>query len=142
MELKMYRVKIITIGKTKESWLDEALAEYEKRLRAVLQIEWVFAKDDETLQQLVTKEPLYIALDAGGKLLDSEEFSKYLLNHLEKGGSRLAFIIGGPDGLPANLKKNTLSLSPLTFTHQIARLVLLEQIYRATEIAKGSPYHK
>lgn len=140
----MYKIKVLTLGKTKETWLDEALEEFYKRLRGQMQIEWILAKDDAHLIQLVEKEPLYISLDPAGKTLGSEEFSAYILNCLREGGARLAFVIGGPTGLPPSLKRgaHTLSLSRLTFTHQIVRLILVEQLYRALEIEKGSPYHK
>ena len=70
-------------------------------------------------------------------------FSSFLLKEIEKGGSRLTFLIGGPDGLTPKLKTFPLvSLSKMTLTHQIARLVLIEQIYRAFEIDRGSPYHR
>lgn len=139
----MLKIKLFSIGKTKESWLEEAIEEYLRRLKPTVSIEFIWAKNDEQLVQLVEKEPLYICLDPVGKLMTSEQFSDFLVSKLEEGGSRLAFVIGGADGLPAALKKASLiSLSLMTYTHQITRLVLLEQIYRAFEIARGSPYHK
>lgn len=108
-------------------------------------IEWIFAKNNEQLEQLVEKEPSFIALTPTGKEMTSEVLSHNLYQWLEKCGSRLSFVIGGAEGLPpffANNAYQCLSLSKLTFTHQIARLILLEQIYRATEIHKGSEYHK
>lgn len=140
----MIKIRILSVGKTKEMWLEEALSEYLKRLKTTLRIEFVFAKTDLQLMEWLEKEPLVIALDPRGKLLTSEEFSTLLFNQIEAGGSRLAFAIGGPEGLPQEVRQKTflLSLSPLTFTHQLARLVLVEQLYRAVEIAKGSPYHK
>jgi 23S rRNA (pseudouridine1915-N3)-methyltransferase len=139
----MHKIKVLTIGKTKEAWLDEALDEFYKRLRSQVQFEWVFAKDDEQLIQICAKEPFVIALDPLGRELDSPSFSKYLVDKLEAHGTRLAFVIGGPEGLPEALRKgDMLSFSKFTFTHQIVRLILVEQIYRALEIARGSPYHK
>lgn len=141
----MVRIKIFSIGKTKENWLIDALSEYEKRLRPIMPIEWIFAKNNEQLQLLVEKEPSFIAMDPTGKEMTSEALAKNLYLWLERLGSRLSFVIGGAEGLPPFFSKNafqTLSLSKLTFTHQIARLILLEQIYRATEIHKGSEYHK
>jgi len=139
----MYKIKIITVGKTKEAWLDEAMAEFLKRLKPTAEIEFHLAKDNAQLEAWVKKEPGVICLDPKGKLMDSEEFSKFLLECLQKGGSRLTFVIGGPEGLPESLKKSPLvSFSPMTFTHQMARLILIEQIYRAFEIAKGTRYHK
>lgn len=140
----MYKIKILTIGKTKEAWLDEALAEYEKRLKTVAQIELVLAKNDQHLVELASKETALIVLDVVGTAVTSEEFSKLLVNQLEKGGTRLSFVIGGAEGLPPQLQSAPIriSLSKMTYTHQIVRLVLVEQIYRALEIAKGSRYHK
>lgn len=140
----MYKLRILSIGKTKEQWLEEALDEYIKRLSKTLSIEFLWAKNNEQLIQLATKESNLICLDAGGKLMDSENFSTFILKQFEQGGSRLAIVIGGAEGLPAELKKQTglISLSPMTFTHQIVRLILVEQIYRALEIDKGSRYHK
>ena len=141
----MYRIKIFTIGKAKEPWLSEALEEYTDRLKASACIEWVLAKDNAQLVQLVGKEKSFVCLDPHGKLLDSPAFSRELLRLLSEGGSRLSFVIGGAEGIPDSIKSRAaklFSLSPLTFTHQMTRLILLEQIYRAFEIDKGSPYHK
>lgn len=140
----MLKLKIISIGKTKEEWLDKAIEEYVKRLKPIMQIEFVLVKNNEQLIALVEKEPLFICCDAKGLSLSSEDFSTYIHKKFTEGGSRLAIIIGGADGLPPPLKThaNLISLSPLTMTHQIVRLVLLEQVYRAMEIAKGSRYHK
>ncbi|MDR3623934.1 MAG: 23S rRNA (pseudouridine(1915)-N(3))-methyltransferase RlmH [Chlamydiales bacterium] len=140
----MIKVKILSVGKTKERWLEEAIQEYCKRLKSSIAFEFVWAKDDNALLLLAEKEPLIIALDPNGTLYTSEDFSHFLFQKLELGGSRLSFVIGSSLGLPQAFKeKHTLiSLSTLTFTHQLTRLVLIEQIYRATEIAKGSAYHK
>lgn len=141
----MFKIKIYTIGKTKERWLEEALEEYTQRLKATLSIEWVLAKDDQKLLELAQKEPLLLCLDPKGVSVTSEEFSRLFYSSLIQGGSRLAFVIGGAEGLPAPLKQKgsrLISLSPLTFTHQLTRLILLEQIYRALEIQKNSSYHK
>jgi 23S rRNA (pseudouridine1915-N3)-methyltransferase len=140
----MLKVKILLVGKTKESWLEEALAEYLKRLKNTVSIEWIWAKDDVHLLELARKELHSICLDPSGKTFTSEQFSSFLFQNWEKHGSRLTFVIGGPDGLPQELKNHSLliSLSPLTFTHQMTRLILIEQIYRAIEIYKGSNYHK
>lgn len=139
----MLKVKILSVGKTKESWLEMALEEYAKRLAPHMQLETVWARSDEQLL-LLAKETPVLALDPQGRKLDSLEFSRFLFQQFEKQGSRLTFVIGGPEGLPAEIKRTSplISLSRLTFTHQITRLVLVEQIYRAVEINRGSPYHK
>lgn len=140
----MLKLKIISVGKIKEAWLETAIQDYLKRLRPFVLIEFIWAKDDQQLVELAKKEPLAICLDPAGMLMTSEQLSSFLEQSWEKGGSRLALVIGGAEGLPAELRKHfpLLSLSPLTLTHQITRLVLIEQIYRAIEIQKGSRYHK
>lgn len=141
----MFKVKVLTIGKCKEAWLASALAEYEKRLEKSVRFEWAIAKNDGQLVEWALEEPYLIPLDPNGELLTSDTFSKKLLRLFEEKGSRLSFAIGGSEGLPAAILNRfpfRLSLSPLTFTHQITRLILIEQIYRAMEIEKGSGYHK
>jgi 23S rRNA (pseudouridine1915-N3)-methyltransferase len=136
----MLKVKAIAQGRCKESWLAEALAEYEKRLKGRIEIEWIIVDTPEELAERASKEPRLIALDLKGDLLSSEDLSRRLYTSW---GSRIAFAIGGPDGLPSPLKPLfRWSLSPLTFTHQIVRLLLAEQLYRAAEIERGSSYHK
>lgn len=139
----MHKIKLISVGKTKEEWLDQAIEEYVKRLKPVATFEFLWAKNNEQLLALVEKESNAVALDAAGQQMTSEEFAVFLNKKLEFGGSRLTLVIGGAEGLPPELKKLPLiSLSPMTMTHQIVRLVLLEQIYRGFEIARGSKYHK
>ena len=140
----MLKLKILSVGKSKETWLEDAMQEYAKRLKPYLSIEWLWAKDNSQLVDWAKKESSVICLDPAGRLLTSEQFATFIEQAWEKGGSRLTFIIGGAEGLPMELKTHSplISLSPLTFTHQITRLVLIEQIYRAIEIKRGSPYHK
>jgi 23S rRNA (pseudouridine1915-N3)-methyltransferase len=141
----MYKLKIFSIGKTKEAWLKEAIEEYSKRLEPILSIQWILAKDDSQLIALLAKETAYIALDPKGKMFTSEDFSTWLIQSLEAQDSRLNLVIGGAEGLPPPVAERALakiSLSKLTFTHQLTRLIMLEQIYRAFEIDRGSKYHK
>ncbi len=141
----MFKVTIYTIGKVKESWLVEGLDEYTTRLKNVMGIEWILAKNLEELTQKVEKLPSYTCLDPAAKLFTSEELALWLNKEFIKGGSRLNLVIGGADGLSEKIRQKAdsfLSLSPLTFTHQMTRLILLEQLYRALEIQKGSAYHK
>jgi 23S rRNA (pseudouridine1915-N3)-methyltransferase len=141
----MYKLKIYSVGKTKDTWLQEALEEYERRLKPVLGFEWILAKTEENLKQLLEKEANFICLDPQGKEFSSEEFSYFLIKELERCRSRLCFVIGGHAGIPLALKTRAgalISLSKLTFTHPITRLILVEQIYRSLEIDKGTAYHK
>lgn len=140
----MLKLKIVSLGKTKEKWLDEAFNEYVKRLKPYVKIECLWAKDNAQLIEWTQKENFHLSLDPAGLLFTSEEFANFLSLQWEKRGSRLTLIIGGAEGLPVEIKQkgNLISLSPLTFTHQMTRLVLIEQIYRSVEIQKGSSYHK
>ena len=96
------------------------------------------------LTQLAQKEAYIIALDPNGMTFTSPSFSNFLFQSIEESGARITFVIGGPKGLPKELKqtKHLISFSKMTFTHQLIRLILVEQIYRAFEIARGSHYHK
>jgi len=139
------KIKLLTVHKIKEDWLQSALQLYEKRMQASCQLEWILAKTEVQLEALSVKEPHFIALDPHGKSFDSAQFSKWILKTAENWRGKLTFVIGGPDGLTETCKKKASflwSLSPLTFTGQITRLLLVEQLYRAFEINKGSGYHK
>ena len=138
----MFKVKVITQGLTKEFWLRDALLEYEKRLTGKMHIEWVFVSKPKELIEKVLQENTFIALDVLGKQLSSEELSRTLFS---KWGSRPTFVIGGSEGLSPEITRKAsyhLSLSRLTFTHQMIRLILVEQLYRALEIEQNSSYHK
>ena len=141
----MFKIKIITVGKTKEQWLQQATEEYHKRIKNNICIDWVICKSSESLSSYLEKETSWICLDPKGLSYTSEEFSHFLFSQLEKEGSRLNLVIGGAEGLPSAIRSKAthlISLSKMTYTHQITRLILLEQIYRALEIQKGSGYHK
>lgn len=140
----MLKIKILSVGKNKEQWLEAGCTEYVKRLAPIMAIDFVWVKNNDQLVEMVKKEKTIIVLDVSGKSMDSKAFSAYLTQKIEESGGRLTFVIGGAEGLPEPLKghSNGISFSPLTFTHQLIRLLLLEQIYRALEIVKGSPYHK
>lgn len=139
----MLKLKLISVGKTKEEWLDAAIDEYTKRLKPVMAIEFLWVKNDEQLIAAVEKESGVVCLDAAGKQMTSEQFASFIGKSFEDNGSRLTLVIGGAEGLPPKLKNYPLiSLSLMTMTHQIVRLVLMEQMYRAFEILKGSKYHK
>ncbi len=141
----MFKISIYSPGKNQESWLQEAIQIYEKRLTPYAEIQWHFPKDDVHLESLLAKHSSYIALDPQGSSLTSESFSEFLMSEGEKRGSRLCFVIGGAEGLTPSLKKRAshlISLSPLTFTHLITRLILAEQLYRAFTIYHRLPYHK
>lgn len=139
----MIRIKIISPGKIRETWLNEAIQEYLKRLTPIAEFDLIFPKDEKTFAKLLSEEKNCIYLDPAGKIFTSEAFSSYFLKSVEKGGSSITFAIGGAEGFPkGTVTGQTLSLSPMTFTHQMTRLLLIEQIFRAFEIDRGSNYHK
>jgi len=140
----MYRVKVHLVGKSKELWLQEAEKEYLKRLSTAMQIEVVLHKTEKKLEASLSGQKELVLLDPQGTLYSSLELADALEQLLHKGGSRLEVAIGGAEGFSSSFKKNfaKISFSPLTFTHQISRLLLWEQLYRCTEIWKGSGYHK
>ena len=162
--LAAMKVNIRIVGrKTSEPWLEEGVQMYETRLQSSnVDVETTWHKDNTALLKGVeadqNKQHAVVLMDPLGKATTSEVFADKLYDWLEQGGSRLSFVIGGAEGLPPELKypssygKNgkqnaatsypLISLSALTFTHQFARLLLIEQIYRASEIRKGSGYHK
>lgn len=146
-------VKIRIVGRKSggEKWLESSYTTYETRLKSTnLQVTTQWHKNDDELIKGTdgdaSKNHGVVLLDPLGKMVTSEKFSEDMYQWLEEGGSRLTFVIGGADGLPQEMKQTygsrMLSLSSLTFTHQFARILLIEQIYRASEIKKGSGYHK
>jgi 23S rRNA (pseudouridine1915-N3)-methyltransferase len=141
----MLTISIHTMGKDcKESWLNEALEIYLRRLKQHIQIQFHFHKSEKQLIDHCSAASKVLALDPCGKELDSFAFSSHLYKALEQGGSRLAFVIGGAEGLPQAIRQQypLISLSKMTFTHQMTRLILVEQIFRAWSLREGHPYHK
>lgn len=140
----MIRIKIISPGKNKDTWLEDALQEYLKRLSPIAEFELIWTRDEKTFEKLVREERAVICLDPHGKLMDSVGFADFFHKAVESGGSKIAFAIGGASGFSEGVLagKRLLSLSPLTFTHQMTRIILVEQIFRAFEIGRGSKYHK
>lgn len=149
------KVNIRIVGrKSSEPWLEEGCEMYETRLRpSNVEVETTWHKDNPALVKGVegdiSKGHSVVLLDPTGATKTSERFADDMYEWLDRGGSRLSFVIGGAEGLPSELKYPPhrpkpvmISLSALTFTHQFARMLLIEQVYRATEIRKGSGYHK
>ncbi len=157
-------INIICVGKVKESYYREALAEYLKRLSKYCKTEIIEVTDEQTPDGCSDKEAAIIlqkegdrilskiALDSyviataiEGKILSSEQFASLIEDKGIRGVSRIAFIIGGSLGLSDEVKARAdmlLSFSKVTFPHQLMRVILTEQIYRAYRIIKGEPYHK
>ncbi len=155
----MYRFRILAVGPLHHDYAKEAAAEYAKRLRpfAKVEVEEIEKRAFRSLSERertvgvegshlvahLTNDEYVIALDEAGKTMDSHKFAQ-LLKREGKTGRIVTFLIGGPLGLSPETKNAahmTLSLSPLTFPHEIARVILLEQLYRAMTILNGKTYH-
>lgn len=157
------KIRIVAVGKLKEKYLREGVAEYEKRLAPFASVELLetreeymaenpseaqrqetLAKEGERLLRLVPERSFLIVLDVKGKLLSSEALAKELAARALQGQSDLTFLIGGAFGLSPAVRERAdlrISFSPMTFTHQMVRLLLYEQIYRAFKINRGEKYH-
>lgn len=154
-------IKIIAVGKIKEQYLKDALAEYEKRLKAFcsFSVTEIMAEqiNDESLNekykeleaeriiQAIKGNPYIITLEIQGKMLSSEDFASKIKGISNSGINEVIFIIGGANGLHkkvSDLASFKLSFSKMTFTHQMIRLLLTEQIYRAFKINNNEPYHR
>jgi len=139
------KIKLLSVGRTKETWLEEAIQEYVKRLSSEACFEFLWLKDDAALEHAMQKEKHLVLLDSRGRQMDSVEFADFLFREFEREGSRLTFAIGGAEGFSEKIKQQFpvhISLSKMTFTHQMIRVILIEQIFRGFEIRKGSQYHK
>lgn len=159
----MQKINIICIGKIKEKYFADAIAEYSKRLTAFCkfnitelpeeklrgdnasEIASVIAAEGKRIAQKISPSDYVIAMCIEGKQLSSEELSEALQSLAVIGRSTIDFVIGGSYGLSDEVKKRAdlrLSMSRMTFPHTMARMILSEQIYRACEIAANGKYHK
>ena len=158
------KIKIVTVGKLKEKYLKDGIAEYSKRISRFAKLEMIELTDEKTpdkaseienqkiletegarILSKIGERDFVLVLAIEGKTFSSEEFSKQLEEASIKGYSTLTFIIGGSLGLEPSVKNRanlSVSFGRLTLPHQLMRLVLVEQIYRAFTIQQGSPYHK
>lgn len=144
------KIQVIQIGKSKDRYLEDGVNEMRKRLTPFCQLEMSILQpkgsvevESLMIQKVIPKEAFVVVLDEKGKELSSMDFSKFI-GERKDNGDRIAFIIGGPHGLSENLKKSAdllMSMSKMTFTHQMVRLFLLEQVYRGFCILQGKTYH-
>ncbi|TKD67685.1 23S rRNA (pseudouridine(1915)-N(3))-methyltransferase RlmH [Pseudalkalibacillus hwajinpoensis] len=157
-------ISIVTVGKLKEKYLKQGIAEYTKRLGPFAKIEVIEVADEKAPENLsetemtqvkkaegdrilskISSDAHVIALAINGKMKTSEQLAHDLDQLATYGKSKVAFVIGGSLGLSEDVLKranDTLSFSKMTFPHQLMRLVLVEQVYRAFKINRGEPYHK
>lgn len=158
-------IKIVAVGKIKEKFYKDAIGEYEKRMKAYNKVEIVEVADEKAPETLSDKEieivkesegerilskikedSFVVTLEINGKALDSIKFAKLIQDEMLDGfGRDLVFVIGGSNGLGANVLKRSnyrLSFGKMTYPHQLMRVILMEQIYRAYRIINKEPYHK
>ncbi|MBS3122896.1 23S rRNA (pseudouridine(1915)-N(3))-methyltransferase RlmH [Candidatus Woesearchaeota archaeon] len=144
-------IKIIVLGKTKEKYLKSGIDDFINRINHFHKIEYVVLKDRENIneegKEILERidDEFVIVLDVFGKDCSSRLFAELIKKECIEEGKKLVFILGSETGLSEDVKKKAnllLSLSKMTFTHEMARLILLEQIYRAFNIIKGTGYHK
>lgn len=157
-------IKIIVVGKLKEKYLKNGIAEYLKRLKRYANLKIIEIKDEAASQTLsdaeieqikvvegkriIEKLPdraRVIALDLKGKQLTSEDFAEEINETMTYGTSKIVYIIGGSHGLSQEVLQKTdlkISFGKMTYPHQLMRLILVEQIYRAFKIIRNEPYHK
>lgn len=158
------KITIISVGKIKEKFYRDAIAEYEKRLSRYCKFQIIEVADEKTPDKASTTEEILIkekeaerillhikddaclvTLEIQGKKLDSVEFSNFIGQKAVHGVSHIQFVIGGSLGIHEKISKISdfkLSFSDMTFPHQLMRVILSEQIYRAFRIISGEPYHK
>ena len=158
----MVKMNLIVVGKNKYDWLTQGIKHYQKLLHKYQvdldfniikdekidekkEKELILDKEAERIFKYLSSESYRIVLDVSGKTLSSEELANLLRDKINTGKSEFVFIIGGALGLSEKIVKNCqfkLSLSRMTLTHQLSRLVLSEQIFRAFSIISGDKYHK
>lgn len=158
------KIKIIAVGKIKEQYLKDGISEYLQRLSSYAKVEIVEVNDSKVkdnpnesdINKVINEEgerilskiksgDLVVNLDLNKKEFDSVEFSKFLNDKIVEGGASVTFVIGGSYGLSNQVKERanySISLSKMTFLHQMTRLILLEQIYRSFKILNNETYHK
>lgn len=158
------KITVITVGKIKEKYLKDAIAEYSKRLSKYCKLEIVEVADEKTpdnaseivedsirskeaerILKYVKDDAYVVTLEIGGKQLSSEELADKIDKLGIQGTSHIIFIIGGSIGLGKEVLQKSnyaLSFSKMTFPHQLMRVILLEQVYRSYRIINGEPYHK
>ncbi len=151
------RLTVFAVGKLKEPFFREGCGFYQERIRPFCPVEVVEGEKERSssqrdievaylgLRKRYLACPLRVALEVGGRQMDSPRLARFLGQALDRGTARAGFLVGGPHGLPPLAREDStasLSLSPLTLPHQLARMVLLEQLYRSLTLLKGIPYHK
>ncbi len=158
------KITIVCVGKMKEKFYRDALSEYLKRMSRYCKLEIFEVSDEKTpegagaaledqikekegkrILEKIREDAFVCTLEITGKRFTSEEFAKWISGHMVNGTSNITFVIGGSLGLHKSVREKAhmaLSFSDMTFPHQLMRVILMEQIYRAFKIISGEPYHK
>lgn len=144
--MQCVKLKIVWIGKGKDVALENLTAEYLKRIARYTPVEGMSVKDEAALMKLArsASKHVLVLLDSRGKEFTSEELAQFLADHRDRNPLPLMFVIGPANGFSDEARRASnivLSLSKMTLAHELARVVLLEQVYRAFTILHGHPYH-
>ena len=138
------KVKVLFTGKTTDPWIRQGVEVYVGRIRHYVPFELIELRDDSQILKSVRNSDHLVLLDEHGETFSSLDWARNLEQKTAHLPKDLVFVIGGPYGFPAEVRARcdeSLSLSRMTFSHQLVRLVFLEQLYRAFTINKGEPYH-
>ncbi len=158
--MKKFRLSLIFVGRTSDTFVREGCAVYEERIRRYADLnllpvpeerveahkkDYLLKQEGRRIREKLRPGGFAVALDEKGKLISSPAFADSIVGWSRSGSREISFLMGGPYGLEKELKKEAdllLALSPMTLAHGLARIVLLEQIYRAFTLLRGEPYHK
>jgi 23S rRNA (pseudouridine1915-N3)-methyltransferase len=133
------RIVVVAVGRLKPPFADD-IAHYSQLLAGHARLELVEVREDERVERRIPDRAFVSLLSIDGKAMDSVGFSRFLEDR-RMSGRDLCFVVGGPYGLELDRADHRLSLGPMTLPHQLARVVLLEQLFRAHKILKNEPYH-
>jgi 23S rRNA (pseudouridine1915-N3)-methyltransferase len=150
------KIRVLWVGKSRESWVKDVIAEYSGRIKHYVPIELGEVRDEkgaaaevmrqrecERLEKLIPPNAVLILLDERGEQMDSPSLASFIGKQRDSGMQEVVFVIGGAYGFSEEFRRRgrLLALSKMTFTHQMVRVFLLEQIYRAFTILNNEPYH-
>lgn len=157
----MIKIRVVAVGKVKEKYFSDAIAEYSKRLSRFCEFSLIEVKEENydkatpsAIEKILAAEGeriekaakgLIVCLAIEGKKISSEDFAKFIKDKTDSGAGEITFVIGGSYGIDKKIKaacKDKISFSAMTFPHTLARVMLVEQIYRAFTIISGAEYHK
>jgi 23S rRNA (pseudouridine1915-N3)-methyltransferase len=133
------RILVVAVGRLKPPFADD-VQHYQRLIAGHARVELVEVKEAERVERRIPERAFVSLLDRGGEEMDSESFARWLEDRRQN-GRELCFVVGGPFGLDLPHTDHRLSFGPITLPHQLARVVLLEQLYRAHKILAGEPYH-